>query len=70
MTKSFEDLFGMNACYDAVVSDVEKFNKNVFEMLGRYIIRAEQDVFFNKTMIDAVKKYINDNNIKWDYKEN
>lgn len=37
-----------------------------FELLGKYIVRAEQDKFFNKTMIDAVKKYISDHNIKWD----
>ena len=63
--KSFEEQFGMKACYDAVVSEVEKWHKNPFEMLGRYIIRNEQDVFFNARMIDAVKKYIKDNNIQW-----
>lgn len=63
--KTFEEQFGMKACYESVVFDVEKLGENPFEMLGRYIVRAEQDVFFNKRMIDAVKKYIKDNNIQW-----
>lgn len=63
--KTYEEQFGLNACYEVVVFEVEKIGKNPFEMLGRYIVRAEQDMFFNKTMIDAVKKYISDKNIKW-----
>lgn len=58
--------FSLNACYESVVFEVETLKVNVFEALGRAIIRAEQDVFYNKTMIDAYKKYILDHDMKWD----
>ena len=57
--------FSLDACYESVVFEVETLKANVFEALGRAIIRAEQDVFYNKTMIEAYKKYISDHNIKW-----
>ena len=57
--------FSLNACYESVIFEVETLKVNVFEALGRAIIRAKQDVFYNKTMIDAYIKYITDNNIKW-----
>lgn len=57
--------FSLNACMESVKFDVEFLHKNPFEELGRSIIRAEQDVFFNKTMIDAWKKYIADNGLVW-----
>lgn len=65
MPKTFEEQFGIETCYESVKFDVEKLNRNVFELLGKYTIRAEQDNFFNKTMIDAVKLYIRRNNISW-----
>lgn len=57
--------FSLNACYESVVFEVETLKVNVFEALGRAIIRAEQDVFYNKTMIDAYKKYISDHDMDW-----
>lgn len=57
--------FSLNACMESVKFSVEELHANPFEELGRAIIRAEQDVFFNKTMIEAWKKYITDNQIKW-----
>ena len=65
MTKTFEEQFGIETCYESVKLDVEKLNRNVFELLGKYTVRAEQDNFFNKIMIDAVKLYIKRNNISW-----
>lgn len=58
--------FSLNACMESVEFDVEVLHKNPFEELGRSIVRAEQDKFFNKTMIDAWKKYIADHDLKWD----
>lgn len=58
--------FSLNACMESVEFEVEFLHRNPFEMLGKYIVRAEQDPFFNKTMIDAIKKYINDHKIRWD----
>lgn len=63
--KEMEYDFSLEACYEAVVREVEEFGYNIYERLGRAIIRAEQDLFFNKTMIEAYKKYINNHNIKW-----
>ena len=57
--------FSLSACYNSVVFEVETLKVNVFEAFGRAIIRAKQDVFYNKTMIEAYKKYISDHNIKW-----
>ena len=57
--------FSLNACYNSVVFEVETLKVNVFEALGRAIIRAEQDVFYNKRMIDAYKKYISDHDMEW-----
>ena len=57
--------FSLSACYNSVVFEVETLKVNVFDALGRAIIRAEQDVLYNKTMIEAYKKYISDHNMKW-----
>lgn len=58
--------FSLNACMEAVKTDVEFLHMNPFEELGRAIIRAEQDIFFNKTMIEAWKKYITENGLTWE----
>lgn len=58
--------FSLEACYEAVRFEVEVVGTNVFEALGRAIVRAEQDVSFNNTMIEAYKKYINDHDLGWD----
>ena len=60
-----DDRFGMQACLDAIAFEVEHLHGNPFEMLGRYLVRAEQDVFFNKTMIEAMKEYIRSNGLRW-----
>lgn len=55
--------FGMVACMASVRTHVETFGEDPFEMLAEYEQRAKEDVFFNKTMIDAVKKYIEEHGI-------
>ena len=57
--------FSLDACYESVIFEVETLKVNVFDALGRAIIRAEQDKSYNKTMIEAYKKYISDHNMKW-----
>lgn len=57
--------FSLNACYESVVFEVEELHKNIFEAYGRALIRAKQDIFFNKTMILAYEKYIEEHNIRW-----
>lgn len=61
-----KDMFGFEACYESVVFSVEELHEDPIRELGRAIVRAEQDVFFNKTMIDAWKAYIKNNNISWE----
>ena len=61
----YEEMFGLEACLESIRFDVEKLGRDPKEMLGEYIIRAEQDVFFNKKMIDAMKLYIRENGIRW-----
>lgn len=55
--------FGLRACMDSVVSSVEMFGKNPLQMLKEYEQRAQEDVFFNKTMIEAVKQYIEEHEL-------
>lgn len=57
--------FSFNACYEEVVFEVEVLHKNIFTEYGKSLVRAEQDIFFNRTMIKAYEKYIRDHNIKW-----
>ena len=66
--KSNDELFGLNACMESIKFDVERLHENPFEMLGRFILRADQDILFNKTMITALRQYMDDNGMKWDDK--
>lgn len=50
--------FGMEACMDSVAFHVETLEEDPFDLLADFEQRAEEDVYFNKTMIDAVKQYI------------
>lgn len=56
--------FSLEACIESVEFSVEVLHENPFEQLGRAVIRAEHDTLFNKTMVDAWKKYIKEKNIK------
>ena len=53
-----KDRFDMAACMRSVKFSVEELGNSPYQLLGEFIMRAEKDVFFNKTMIDAVKEYI------------
>lgn len=60
--------FSLDACYKHVVWEIEKMHYNIFEEYGRALTRAKQDPFFNKRMIEAYEKYIEEHDIKWDAK--
>lgn len=60
--------FSIDACMKSVKFDVEFLHMNPFEELGRAIVRAEQDAFFNKTMIEAWKRYIKEHDLRWNDK--
>lgn len=60
--------YSLSACYESVEFEVEFLKVNIFEAYGKALIRAKQDVFYNKTMITAYEKYIEEHNIKWNDK--
>ncbi len=62
-------MFSFEACYKSVVFDIEFLHEDPLRLLGEYTLRAKQDVFFNKTMIEALLAYIENHNIKWDDKK-
>ena len=66
--KTFEELFGIDTCYSHIKHEVEVMKYDPIRLLGKYILRDKQDALFNSTMIDAMLKYIEDNNIKWNDK--
>ena len=61
--------FGMVACMASVKTHVETFGEDPFELLHEYEQRAKEDVFFNKTMIEAVKQYIKEHGIEEEQEE-
>jgi hypothetical protein len=60
-----DETYGLNACYQQIKFEVEELHFDPICLLGKYILRNEQDPLFNSTMIPAMKQYIKDNNIKW-----
>ena len=60
--------FSFETCKNAVKYYIEFLHENPIRLLGEFVLRAEQDITFNKTMIDALKEYIKENNIKWNNK--
>ena len=58
--------FSLDTCMDSVKFYVEELGCNPFEELGRSVVRADGDMLFNKTMIEAWKKYIKDHDLSWD----
>ena len=51
---------------ESIIFEIETLGYNPLHLLGEYELRAKQDVFFNKTMIEALYKYIEEHEIKWD----
>lgn len=64
-----KEMYNLNSCLWDVKNSVEKFGKDPIRLLGKYTLRAMQDPLFNKTMVEAIKQYIADNQISWDYKK-
>lgn len=57
--------FGIKACKESVVFLVERLEENPILLLGEFTLRAKQDPFFNKKMIDALMEYIEEHKIRW-----
>ena len=67
--KTEKELYGLETCLDSIDFQVKDLGYDPIRLLGKYILRAEQDPFFNTTMVTAIKKYIKDNDIKWSYEQ-
>ena len=63
-----KNICGLEECMESVRFSAEFLHQNPFDELGRAIIRAEQDVCYNKTMIEAWKQYIKEKGLKWNAK--
>ena len=55
--------FGVVACMESVKSHIETLHEDPLKLLADFRKRAEEDVFFNKTMIDALEKYMEEHGI-------
>lgn len=61
--------FGLRACMESIEFDVEVLKRDPFEMLEKFEQRAKEDIFFNKTMIEAVKQYIEEKGLTQEEKK-
>lgn len=52
--------FGVTACKDAIKSTIKYSGKSLYQLLEEYVKRANEDIFFNKTMILACWELINE----------
>lgn len=72
MTKTLEEIinderklrhengdYGINACKKSIKWDVEHLHKNLYQLLGEFVERANHDIFFNRAMILACWELIN-----------
>lgn len=58
-------MFGITACKEAIQFELEiskkyNTNKTLFTLLEEYVKRANEDIFFNKTMVLACWELINE----------
>lgn len=63
--RSEKGMFGIAACKESILSDLEiakkyNMNKTLFTLLEDYMKRANEDIFFNKTMVLACWELINE----------
>lgn len=52
--------FGIRACKESILWDVEHFKKSLYLLLEEYVERANKDVFFNRAMVLACWELINE----------
>jgi len=60
-----DERYNLTACLDAVKQHIEIHKEDPIRLLGKFTLRAQQDPLFNKTMVEALEKYIQENNIQW-----
>lgn len=52
--------FGIIECKKAIEFQVKYFGKNLYQLLGEYVARANEDKCFNRTMVLACWELINE----------
>ena len=52
--------FGIQACKESIMFDVEYSGKKLYELLEKYVERANRDAFFNRSMVLACWELINE----------
>jgi len=57
--------YNLNSCLACVKTKIEDYHEDPIRLLGKYTLRAEQDPFFNREMLTALKQYIKEHNIAW-----
>lgn len=60
-----DERYNLTACLDAVKHHIEINKEDPIRLLGKFTLRAKQDPLFNKTMVEALEQYIQENNIQW-----
>lgn len=55
-----EGSYGIKACKESIAFQVEFFHRSLYDLLGEYVKRANDDGFFNKTMVLACWEMINE----------
>lgn len=53
-------IFGIQACKESILFDVEFFHKDLYILLKEYVDRANNDILFNKAMVLACWELINE----------
>ena len=53
-------LFGIKACKECIETEIKYFGKNLYQLLGEYMERANNDMFFNRRMVLACWELINE----------
>lgn len=66
---ALNEVYNLNSCLWNVKQEIEEFGQDPIRLLGKYTLRAAQDPLFNTTMLEAIKKYIADNDISWNYEQ-
>ena len=64
-----DEIYNLNSCLEQVRYEIEELHEDPIRLLGKYTLRAEQDPLFNNLMLTAIKQYIKDNSITWNYKK-
>ena len=57
--------YSLDACTESVEFQIETLHEDPIRLLGEYTLRARQDPFFNRRMVDALIEYIDAHGINW-----